>query len=537
MVQAKFPSGNSPSSLPVQPASPVNFSINVTEGYSPLTVHFTDQSENATERNWDFGDGTNSTEPNPTHVYSTAGIYTVNLTVSNANGTYSKTAAINVQDESSSSGGSSSGDSIGNAHVVSSSNDINGLTDNTSTIGTTTIIQPKNSTLTPEQSDENAEAGAAPFAYVTNYENNTVSVIDTATNKVTSTVPVGSGPEGIAVTPDGKKVYVANNDSNSVSVIDTATNSVIANINSASGLYGFYNPYGVAVSPDGTKIYVANQDHDTVSVIDAATNTVTGIVDVGSTPCGIALSPDGKKLYVANLDDNTVSVINAATNMGPAISTATVAVGSSPNEVAVTPDGKKVYVTNSDSNTTSVIDTATNTVTATLTGVIGPAGVAVTPDGKKVYVANQDDDTVSVIDTANNTVTATVDVGSSPYGVAVTPDGKKVYVANYDDDSTSVIDTATNTVIATVDVGSGPSEISIGSGSMGNITETKNVTQPENSIQGFEQENGTTEVNVEQKSEQTQSPNVSGEGSTKTPDFEIIYGIVCLLAVFLYNRK
>ncbi len=39
---------------------------------------------------------------------------------------------------------------------------------------------------------------------------NTVSVIDTATNNVTATVTVGSGPYGVAVTPDGTKVYVAN---------------------------------------------------------------------------------------------------------------------------------------------------------------------------------------------------------------------------------------------------------------------------------------------------------------------------------------
>src|SRR5664279_4601844 len=92
-------------------------------------------------------------------------------------------------------------------------------------------------------------AGATPFAYITNYDNNTVSVIDTATNKVTATVPVGIGPEGVAVTPDGKKVYVANNDSNSVSVIDTATNTV-----TATG-YGVFSPYGVAVNPTGTKVF------------------------------------------------------------------------------------------------------------------------------------------------------------------------------------------------------------------------------------------------------------------------------------------
>ena len=53
----------------------------------------------------------------------------------------------------------------------------------------------------------------------------TVSVIDTATNMVTATVHVGNYSSGVAVNPDGKKVYVANL-YNRTSVIDTATNTV-----------------------------------------------------------------------------------------------------------------------------------------------------------------------------------------------------------------------------------------------------------------------------------------------------------------------
>ena len=54
-----------------------------------------------------------------------------------------------------------------------------------------------------------------------------MSVISTATNTVIATIPVGSSPVGVAVTPDGSKVYVANDGDNTVSVISTATNTVI----------------------------------------------------------------------------------------------------------------------------------------------------------------------------------------------------------------------------------------------------------------------------------------------------------------------
>ncbi len=96
-----------------------------------------------------------------------------------------------------------------------------------------------------------APASAEPFAYTTNQGSSSVSVIDTATNTVVATVPVGSGPFGLEVTPDGAFVYVANVGSNSVSVIDTATNAVMATVP-----VGDF-PRAVALTPPGAFVYVA----------------------------------------------------------------------------------------------------------------------------------------------------------------------------------------------------------------------------------------------------------------------------------------
>ncbi|WP_054864983.1 PKD domain-containing protein [Methanosarcina barkeri] len=289
-------------------------------------------------------------------------------------------------------------------------------------------------------------AGAYPFAYITN-RGGTVSVIDTATNKVTATINVGSGPQGVAVNPAGTKVYVTNYYNKTVSIIDTATNKVTAKVT-----VGGY-PYGVAVNPDGKKVYVTNIYSRTVSVIDTATNNVTATINGFYKPIGIVVNPTGTKVYVTNYGDKTVSVIDAATNTV----TATVTVGSRPWGVAVNPAGTKVYVTNDDDGTVSVIDTATNTIKATVT--VGsktyPWGIAVNPDGTKVYITSRKSKNVFVIDTATNKVTAKVTVGKYPYGVAVNPAGTKVYVANRDS-TVSVIDTATNKVTASVKVGIWP---------------------------------------------------------------------------------
>lgn len=74
-----------------------NFSSNVTSGYAPLFVQFTDQSESTTKRVWNFGDGSdNSYDQNPIHTYSKAGNYTVTLIASNENDTNSAYYTVNV---------------------------------------------------------------------------------------------------------------------------------------------------------------------------------------------------------------------------------------------------------------------------------------------------------------------------------------------------------------------------------------------------------------------------------------------------------
>lgn len=71
-----------------------DFSSNVTRGTSPLVVNFTENSSYSDTYHWDFGDGNTSTGQNPVHTFE-SGNYTVNLTVSNPNGT--STRLLNIR--------------------------------------------------------------------------------------------------------------------------------------------------------------------------------------------------------------------------------------------------------------------------------------------------------------------------------------------------------------------------------------------------------------------------------------------------------
>jgi PKD repeat protein len=88
-----------PDPEPDTPVLPVaNFTADVISGYTPLTVRFTNLSQNATEWYWEFGGGSTSSENSPMCTYLTAGVYTVKLTASNANGTDSKLVTITAYD-------------------------------------------------------------------------------------------------------------------------------------------------------------------------------------------------------------------------------------------------------------------------------------------------------------------------------------------------------------------------------------------------------------------------------------------------------
>jgi PGF-pre-PGF domain-containing protein len=147
------------------PVSPVaNFNSNVTNGYSPFYVQFTDASLNANSWEWAFGDGTASTEPNPVHMYSTTGNYKVTLKVSNANGTDFKNATILVFEGSSgsdSSSGTTSSGSDSSSGTTSGSDSSSGTTSSgsDSSSGTTSSGSDSSSSGTTSSGSDSSSSG------------------------------------------------------------------------------------------------------------------------------------------------------------------------------------------------------------------------------------------------------------------------------------------------------------------------------------------------------------------------------------------
>lgn len=303
-------------------------------------------------------------------------------------------------------------------------------------------------------------AHAAPFAYISNLGDATVSVVDLATNSVANTVSVGNHPFGIAVNGSGTRVYVTNQFSHSMSVIDTATNTVVTTVPVGQ------SPSGIAVNPVLREGYVASLGDNTLKVFDTTTNALADSITVGAAPLGVAVDPAGKRVYVTNSSDGTLTIVDATSHTAIAIVTLGTFVFPIPKGVVVHPNGKLVYVANSIYlvSTVSVIDATANppSVIATIPVASNPEELAVSPDGKRLFVLSALGASISVVDTASNTVVRTVKVGNLPpypTGIGVTSTGAELVIALYGsngDGVVQVLDATTFAVKATISVGNTP---------------------------------------------------------------------------------
>jgi YVTN family beta-propeller protein len=156
---------------------------------------------------------------------------------------------------------------------------------------------------------------AAPFAYVPNVTGGSISVIDSATDTVTSTIPIPA--IALTVNSTGSRVYainaVAGPDSVRVHVIDTATNSVIATM----PFGGFNQATSIALSSDDRRLYVGEfigppaPARISLAVFDTITNTRVANVDLGSvqpvfaTVRSVAAEPAGTRVYAGISSDGT----------------------------------------------------------------------------------------------------------------------------------------------------------------------------------------------------------------------------------------
>jgi YVTN family beta-propeller protein/cysteine-rich repeat protein len=232
----------------------------------------------------------------------------------------------------------------------------------------------------------------------------------------------------------------------SVSLVDPVSAQVQAVIAGGGG------PWGVAIHPQGTEVWITNRKGGTVSVIDVATRRVAARIPVGRVPLGIAFDPTGARAYVTSYGGNRVDVIDTASRK----QIARFAVDRGPSAVAFDPSSDTLWITSYGADTVLALDPTTADVRARLKVGRKPTQLAIDAPRGQLYVPSFGAGRVTVIDLARRTEVATIRTGRKPFGVAVDPARARAYVSNAGQDTLTVIDTITNRVIERRRVAPGP---------------------------------------------------------------------------------
>jgi YVTN family beta-propeller protein len=230
--------------------------------------------------------------------------------------------------------------------------------------------------------------------------------VDNYSNPAETIIHVGVNPQGLAVTPDGQQVWVADTGPQTgqpslggISVISTATDKVT----SSFSLPG--DPREITFSPSGATAYVTTGGG--LVVINTATQKVAAFIPGLGNPEDVAVAPDGKTVYVTNTAQGLVDVISAATSKVKCA----IKVGQLPWQLVVSSNGSKIYVADGDSDAISVISTASDKVTGTISDPGDPASVGLTPNGSELWVGGLTSGIVTVFDTSNDSSVGSFNVG------------------------------------------------------------------------------------------------------------------------------
>jgi YVTN family beta-propeller protein len=243
-----------------------------------------------------------------------------------------------------------------------------------------------------------------------------VEAIETATNSISNTIPVGRGPVYGVMTLDNRRAFILNQTDGTVSVINTTNNQLDT---PTSTIPVGPRPVWADLASGLDELVVANEGN----------GTSPGSVSIINIPlCIPTTQPTNPNCNAANPVD--------ATSFGQVV--ATVPVGINPIMVSVLSDYSRAYVANagalglpcapvavagvSTTCTVSVVNLTSNTVTTTIPINGHPAYIASsnsTPTGK-VYVVCKDSQVMTVIETDTDSVDTTIPLQGFGVSVRVT---------------------------------------------------------------------------------------------------------------------
>src|SRR6266566_3811714 len=298
--------------------------------------------------------------------------------------------------------------------------------------------------------------------YTADQTSNTVSVIDPAENKLLGVIKLGDpvpgalSPlykgqllvHGLGYSPDSKTLAVVSVGSNSVTLIDTATNKV------KGVVYVGRSPHEAFFTPNGRELWVTVRGENYVSVIDPVQMKEIRRIELANGPGMTMFGPDGKYAFVCSSFTPELAAIDVASHR--IIKKIPQATPFSPN-IAVTPENDEVWITLKDAGKVQVYSAKPPFAQKAVidTGPItNHVNFANNRNSKFAYVTIGGANEVKAFRRgATPQLVATIPVGDLPHGIWPSGDGSRVYIALENGEHCAAIDTVTNKVIANIPIG------------------------------------------------------------------------------------
>ncbi|MDB6058722.1 MAG: phosphoesterase [Verrucomicrobiales bacterium] len=284
------------------------------------------------------------------------------------------------------------------------------------------------------------------------FNNTGLTILDTATRRVTQFLPLKTCFNGLAFSKSGHQIYVSSGGTGEIHVFNYDKGTATF-VKTYKPLLTFRQTFftGLAVHPSTGKIYVCNEAGGEVLVLNPKNFHLEVSISVGEFPHTCVMGADNVHLYVSNWGSRSVSVIDTKENRR----LRDLDVDLRPNDMIVAPDGR-MFVACAGENTVHVIQTLTvekfrieasrkKRPVETAREIIStslypdspegstPDALALAPDGKTLFVANADNNNVAVVDISNpeaSIVNGFIPSGWYPTALAVGPDNKTLYIGN-----------------------------------------------------------------------------------------------------------
>lgn len=292
--------------------------------------------------------------------------------------------------------------------------DLTGLTSGAAILLPGSLNYPYDATLRPDGSE----------VWIADASDNSLIVVDRATDTVTHQIPVCEYAVSVAFSLDGTFALASCRDNaagvNNLVRVSTSTYAVVGGF---VGPLTYLGPGNVALDPVSGNFYMVQWYDNALHELSADGTSVLRSADVGTSLWQLVVDPDGSVVYVTDRATDQVRVIDRAT----LTQVNAVTVGDDPWGIDITPDGSRLVVTCEDSQNVVVVDTATWATTFISVSPGDPRDVDISPDGSLAFVAGGDSGTqdyIYVVDIATATLSGTVPLpagASNVNVVAATP--------------------------------------------------------------------------------------------------------------------